>query len=573
MNFKELYIENFRNFKEIKLEKLTQKNIIFGENDIGKTNLIHTLRLLFDWKVRKEQCLESDFHRRDTTNTIVIRVLLDLSDSDNEDNKKIFAKIKGLLKADEKDLFLELTANYNSESLCGEITLKWGPSIEQLVDIPQKFQRYEIDDIFNPVYIDSSIKLEEVFKRYLKKKINKSNAINDDELCLLNTNIDNLNNHIGSLKVVTTIADELSVEYNNYKLENMNIKIKSEIEIDNIYSKLNPYIEFEDKTYPTCGDGRKKIMEYSLLTLLAKEDEEKKINIFFIEEVENHLHRSVQLSISKQLFQDQLFKYMFLSTHSSFLIKKIENATLIKLISDGNIIGKSVYYKIPDEYQYLKNKMTDDLTEAIFAKKVLLVEGPSEKQLFDKVLSTLNKDYETENKIIISVNGVDFKPYYDILNKLGIDVIIKTDNDISIYKKEMTNYPYGRASYIGINRCLNIIESSKVDEFKFPSIIKRDTFDIIKMKEDLYSKYDVLLKAKNIYLSKIDLENDLMDALNQYSKVLKDRLKISEETIVEFLQKAKVKNMIKFLEKIEEVECREIYSSNNFECLRKLCDE
>lgn len=573
MNFKELYIENFRNFKEIKLEKLTQKNIVFGENDIGKTNLIHALRLLFDWKVRKEQCLESDFHRRDITNTIIIRVLLDLSDSDNEDNKKIFAKIKGLLKADEKDLFLELTANYNSESLCGEVTLKWGPSIEQLVDIPQKFQRYEIDDIFNPVYIDSSIKLEEVFKRYLKKKINKSNAINEDELCLLNTNIDNLNNHIGSLKVVTTIADELSIEYNNYKLENMNIKIKSEIEIDNIYSKLNPYIEFEDKTYPTCGDGRKKIMEYSLLTLLAKEDEEKKINIFFIEEVENHLHRSVQLSISKQLFQDQLFKYMFLSTHSSFLIKKIENATLIKLISDGNIIGKSVYYKIPDEYQYLKNKMTDDLTEAIFAKKVLLVEGPSEKQLFDKVLSTLNKDYETENKIIISVNGVDFKPYYDILNKLGIDVIIKTDNDISIYKKAMTNYPYGRASYIGINRCLNIIESSKVEEFKFSSIIERDAFNIIKTKGNLYSKYDSLLKAKNIYLSKIDLENDLMDVLNQYSKKLKDSLEISEETIVEFLQKAKVKNMIKFLEKIEEAECREIYSSNNFECLRKLCDE
>lgn len=573
MNFKELYIENFRNFKKIKLEKLTQKNIVFGENDIGKTNLIHALRLLFDWKIRKEQCLESDFHRRNTINTIVIRVLLDLSDSDNEDNKKIFAKIKGLLKADEKDLFLELTANYNSESLCGEITLKWGPSIEQLVDIPQKFQRYEIDDIFNPVYIDSSIKLEEVFKRYLKKKINKSNAINADELCLLNTNIDNLNNHIGSLKVVTTIADELSVEYNNYKLESMNIKIKSEIEIDNIYSKLNPYIEFEDKTYPTCGDGRKKIMEYSLLTLLAKEDEEKKINIFFIEEVENHLHRSVQLSISKQLFQDQLFKYMFLSTHSSFLIKKIENTTLIKLISDGNIIGKSVYYKIPDEYQYLKNKMTDDLTEAIFAKKVLLVEGPSEKQLFDKVLSTLNKDYETENKIIISVNGVDFKPYYDILNKLGIDVIIKTDNDISIYKKEMTNYPYGRASYIGINRCLNIIESSRIDEFKFPSIIERDTFDIIKMKEELYSKYDALLKEKNIYLSKIDLENDLMDVLNQYSKKLKGELEISEETIVEFLQKAKVKNMIKFLEKIKEVQCREIYDSDKFECLKKLCDE
>mgnify|MGYP005975706131 CR=1 FL=1 len=73
--------------------------------------------------------------------------------------------------------------------------------------------------------------------------------------------------------------------------------------------------------------------------------------------------------------------------------------------------------------------------------------------------------------------------------------------------------------------------------------------------------------------SMIDLENDLMDVLNQYSKKLKGELEISEETIVEFLQKAKVKNMIKFLEKIKEVQCREIYDSDKFECLRKLCDE
>ncbi|MGL5903995.1 MAG: hypothetical protein ACRCZO_15040, partial [Cetobacterium sp.] len=139
--------------------------------------------------------------------------------------------------------------------------------------MPQKFQRYEIDDIFNPIYIDSGIKLEEVFKKYMKKKLMKSNAINKEELEKLNTNISNLNEHIGTLEIVNSIEEELSKEYYRYKSEEMNVKIKSEIEIDNIYSKLNPYIQFENKTYPTCGDGRRKIMEYSLLTLLAKEEE------------------------------------------------------------------------------------------------------------------------------------------------------------------------------------------------------------------------------------------------------------------------------------------------------------
>lgn len=572
MIFKELYIENFRNFSKLDLNTLTHKNIVFGENDIGKTNLMYALRLLFDWRIRSKQCLESDFHKRDTEKTIIIRLTLGLSEQDDEDNNKIFAKIKGLLKNDEKDLIIELKATYNSDSMFGEIFLKWGPSIEELVDMPQKSQRYEIDDIFNPIYIDSSIKLEEVFKKYMKKKIINSSAIKQEELNILNENINTLNNHIGTLEIITSIGNELSEEYNRYKPEDMKVKIKSEIEIDNIYSKLNPYIEFEEKTYPTCGDGRKKIMEYSLLTLLAKEEELRKINIFFIEEVENHLHRSVQLGISKQLFQDDLFKYVFLSTHSSFLIKKIEDVTLIKLISDGGIIGKTVHYKIPEEYQYLKNKITDDLTEAIFAKKVLLVEGPSEKQLFGKVLSTLNKAYESENRIIISVNGVDFKPYFKILKSLGTEVIIKTDNDISIFEKSTKSYPYGRAEYIGINRCLDICNISKEKSNEFKSKNDQDSFKIVSEKKRLYLSYNDLFKENKIYLSEIDLENDLMETLSDEEENLKNELEIDKK-IVDFLQKAKVKNMIKFLAKIEKEHCEKIYNSTKFECLRKLCDE
>ncbi|MGL5903994.1 MAG: AAA family ATPase [Cetobacterium sp.] len=123
MIFKELYIENFRNFDKLGLKELNYKNIIFGENDIGKTNLIYALRLLFDWRIRKEQCLESDFHKRNISAPILIRITLDLS-KDDEDNDKIFAKTKNLLKDGETDLLIELIANYNIESMCGEISLK-----------------------------------------------------------------------------------------------------------------------------------------------------------------------------------------------------------------------------------------------------------------------------------------------------------------------------------------------------------------------------------------------------------------------------------------------------------------
>ncbi|MGL5902055.1 MAG: hypothetical protein ACRCZO_05155, partial [Cetobacterium sp.] len=91
--------------------------------------------------------------------------------------------------------------------------------------------------------------------------------------------------------------------------------------------------------------------------------------------------------------------------------------------------------------------------------------------------------------------------------------------------------------------------------------------------ESLYSKYNSILKTKQIYLSKIDLEHDLMMVLKNYENDLKNKLDISDISIVDFLQKAKVKNMLKFLKIIELDHCNDIYMSDEFECLRKLCDD
>lgn len=45
MEFKKLVIENFRNFSSIEID-LSNKNVIFGMNDSGKTNLLFAIRYL-----------------------------------------------------------------------------------------------------------------------------------------------------------------------------------------------------------------------------------------------------------------------------------------------------------------------------------------------------------------------------------------------------------------------------------------------------------------------------------------------------------------------------------------------
>ena len=117
----------------------------------------------------------------------------------------------------------------------------------------------------------------------------------------------------------------------------------------------------------------------------SRENEKKKINIFLVEELENHLHRSLQISLSFQLFEDRLFRHMFITTHSSLIVSRMDNVTLIKLYNPEKISGKSVKYDVPKEYRNNKAKLNTELSEAIFAEKVLLVEGASEKILFERV--------------------------------------------------------------------------------------------------------------------------------------------------------------------------------------------
>ena len=62
MKFEKISIRNFRNFENIEIA-ISNKNIFFGLNDIGKTNFLYAMRYVFDKDIRKNGFLDSDFHK------------------------------------------------------------------------------------------------------------------------------------------------------------------------------------------------------------------------------------------------------------------------------------------------------------------------------------------------------------------------------------------------------------------------------------------------------------------------------------------------------------------------------
>lgn len=557
MEFKKISIKNFRNFDNIEID-ISNKNIFFGLNDIGKTNFLYAMRYVFDKDVRKNGFLDSDFHRKNTAFRIEIIVSIDISEINDQDNQKLRAQMKGAVLSDHSEVFIKLVAEYNVQELIAMPIMYWGSSLDHLQEIKQQGYRYAIDHVFNVIYIDSYVDLYSLFKKNIRFLMKRDNPDDNDILEQIQSIVDQLNENISNLSGVKEFEEKITPQYQKFRSEKVSISIKSEIAVKGLYSNIVPYIkqDTDDNLYPTAGEGRKKLLVYSIFDLLSEEYGERKVNIFFIEEPENHLHKSLQIALSQILFGDDRYRYLFVTTHSPFVLYEMNGVSLIRIFHGTTIDSASYFYKVPLDFEKARKKLNRNLSEAIFANKVLLVEGPSEVLLFERVLSTIKPAYEVEGIYVLSVDGIGFEEYSKILHALRIKYIVKTDNDLrrSQNKEDYVTYSFQRCNKIIGKKLLGI-----------PSCASNDTETKRKLYDKSRSTLDDIRKNHGIFLSRVDLENDL-------DEILHDELckYLGTKSPVAYLQKAKRFHMVNLVQAITDDDCKRIFDDYNFACLKEI---
>lgn len=565
MKFETIQIRNFRNFKDIKI-KLSNKNVFFGMNDVGKTNFLFALRFVFDKSIRKNGFSNSDFYNKDTSNPIEIIVKINIKDINDEDNAKIRSRIKGNIRSSQDSVYIKLEATYNESEMSADPILYWGGDLSELGEIRTRGYTTDLDSIFNVFYINAYVDLYRFFKKNattLLKNDDKSDAHKMEEI---RNTIDMLNNKISSLSGIKKFEKEVSPQYQLYRNDSIEIKVKSEIAVNGLYENVIPYIRQEgtDNLYPTSGEGRKKLLVYSIYGLLAENEEATKINLFLIEEPENHLHRALQLSLSRYLFNESDSKYLFLTTHSSLILTEMNQVNLVRIYNSNKINSASIFYEVPKEYKNLRLKLNKGLSEAIFADRVLLVEGPSEEVLFSRVLRAVNPCYEIQGIYILPVLGINFKKYIDILHALNICCIVKTDNDLRGIKGKTKKY-----SLLGLTRINDL--AGLTGDSAFESQREFEITDMVKTKREIYDKNKVKLdeiRDKNkIFLSRVSLEEDLDEAIHD---ILDECFSNVTDNPVEYLKNAKKYHMVDLVKKLTDDDCKKIYYHYNFACLKEI---
>lgn len=583
MRFKKLNLKNFRNFSDIEI-LLDNKNVIFGMNDMGKTNFLYAIRFLLDKDIRKNGFTRSDYHKNNTENKIEILLELDISDFDeSDDTKKIVSEARGVRKSLNSDIFfIKLEAEYNEEEMIGEPLLFWGDDRENLIEMSSNGISFAIDRIFKVIYINPLIDLDSLFiknKRLLLDE--RCSSEGDKEIIGEITKLtDKVNENIGKMQLVRSLQSDITDEYNLLRSEEVEIQMKSEMAIKGFFSDIVPYIKKnnDDNYYPTSGDGRRKMLAYSIFNLLNKRlYSDSHIVVYLIEEPENSLHRAMQLSLSHQFFSNESYKYCFISTHSTDILYEMDNAMLLRIYSKEKIVCSSFMYKLPDSFKSDKKKLNREFCNALFAERVLLIEGPSEKVLFEKVMNEINSNFELDGGYILQVNGTYFSTYFKALNGLNITTIVKTDNDLRVKKGQPNKY-----EVLGINRCNKLIEGKMLPEINIDielngkNKVANNKIKKERLKEEkrkLYKENEMLIKEfsdKNIFLSEIDLENDLVKVIGER---IAEVLGIELEEAVSYLQNSKLYNMVELVEELNEDDCKKIYESELFKCLKELNNE
>lgn len=538
MLIEKVIVKGFRNFEETSV-KFNDNSLIIGANDVGKTNFIHSLRILLDKSMseRDIEPQETDFHiKNDGTQLEQLSIEIHFNKITED---AILSILKGFVSDDNKTIF-KFTATKSDL----EYKFYVGSLIDELEEVNSRFYLKYI----NLKYVKSRRDLHKFIElekkellKFSQNECSEEESAEDNSLMdTISTQLKLINSSVADLNYIKTSTESVNIELGklSHNFDGYSVHLDTgAIEVKQFIDKLQLVASNSGSKMLLGGDGRNNQILMALWKAKSERefDSEHEVIFYCVEEPEAHLHPHQQRKLADYL-NNELSGQTIITSHSPQITARYSPDSIIHLINNS---GKSYAAKngcsdcISEAWDDLGYRMSILPAEAFFAKCVFLVEGPSEMLFYTVLAEKLDIDLDFYNISILAVDGIAFKVYTTILDAMEIDWVLRTDNDVSkVQNQDLKNLA-------GINRCLDLANIQKLDyrdiSTNQDSVISDGTWQIVSDQ----------VNPKGIFLSKKDLENDLSLELPDSLKLFSNKTNLSDA--VDYLQKEKAIRMRKFL--------------------------
>ncbi|GAA4101085.1 ATP-dependent endonuclease [Actinomadura miaoliensis] len=463
MQLRRLCIRHFRNFEHLVIDPFPTPAVIVGENGVGKSNLLHALRLVLDPDLpdRRRYLQPEDIHDRSPSLAEGAEVTVEVELADFEDDPDARSELDGAIIS-LSPLVARLTYLFRPKQsparLLGE------EPAEPLTPNDYEWTVYGAIDPSNTMLAAKRYAAMSVLPALRDAEHDLARPDRSPLTSLLRERPPAQANIDKTLKTMRTAREDLGRDANVQHIADL---IRSRVAtMAGPRMNLDPSLAFagrdEDllrsirlfidasatRGIDRTSTGTANVLYLALLLerlRLRRSATDGEDTLLVVEEPEAHLHPTLQRHLFAHLLGQP--NRLVLTTHSPHIAAVTPLPSMVLLLDTTT--GTQARVMAPGlleqhERADLERYLNVNRAEILFAQGVVLVEGVAETYLLPALARSAGFDLDAHGIVVASIDGTDFAPYAKLLGPSGFNrpFSILTDGDATdteeteIYRRE-----------------------------------------------------------------------------------------------------------------------------------------